>query len=113
MKNKKLPIKKRKGLRESWKHQKLLFLLVVPVVVYYLLFHYLPFYGLQIAFKRYSPFVGMWKSKWVGFDNFKYLLFGPGKLMFHSLSCGINLGQWIPCFRLCCLTFSVFPFSYS
>ena len=73
---------KRKGLKESWKHHKLLFLLVVPVVLYYIFFHYLPFYGLQIAFKRYSPFIGIWESKWVGFDNFKYLIVGPGKIMF-------------------------------
>ncbi len=73
---------KKKSLKESWKHQKLLFLMMVPVVLYYLIFHYLPFYGLQIAFKRFSPFVGIWDSKWVGLENFNYLFFGPGKVMF-------------------------------
>lgn len=82
MKKKEKVVIKTRGLKKSWKHQKLLFLLVIPVVVYYGLFHYLPFVGLQIAFKRYSPFIGMWDSKWVGLDNFEYLLFGPGKLMF-------------------------------
>lgn len=76
------PKVKRRGFRASWQHQKLLFLMMVPVVAYYAIFHYLPFYGLQIAFKRYSPFVGVWDSPWVGFENFYYLFLGPGRMMF-------------------------------
>lgn len=69
-------------LKKSWEKEKALYFLVIPAIVYYLLFHYLPFYGLQIAFKNYSPFVGIWESSWNGVDNFKYIFFGSGQLMF-------------------------------
>lgn len=48
-----------------------LYLLLVPVVVYYIVFHYYPMYGAQIAFKNYSPAKGIEGSSWVGFDHFK------------------------------------------
>lgn len=42
----------------------------VPVLVYYVLFHYLPMYGAIIAFKDFSPRLGFLGSPWVGFDHF-------------------------------------------
>ena len=48
-----------------------LYLLLVPVVVYYIVFHYYPMYGAQIAFKNYSPAKGIEGSSWVGFKHFK------------------------------------------
>ncbi len=69
-------------LKYSWEHEKILYLLALPALIWFLCFHYLPFYGLQIAFKNYSPFVGIWESKWVGFDNFEYIFFGRGQFMF-------------------------------
>ncbi|WP_084822346.1 sugar ABC transporter permease [Bacillus sp. SA1-12] len=41
-----------------------------PVVLYYLIFQYGPMYGLQIAFKDYSPALGFLGSPWTGFENF-------------------------------------------
>lgn len=49
---------------------KYLMLLVLPAVVCLALFYYFPMYGLIIAFKDYKPFLGLFQSKWVGFDNF-------------------------------------------
>jgi putative aldouronate transport system permease protein len=46
------------------------YLMLVPVVFYYLLFHYGPLYGAQIAFKDFSPGRGIFGSPWVGFANF-------------------------------------------
>lgn len=43
-----------------------LWLLAAPAVVYYFLFHYLPMYGLLIAFKDFSPFLGILGSPWAG-----------------------------------------------
>lgn len=43
-----------KTLKKMWK-QKELYLIVLPVLLYYLLFHYKPMYGLIIAFMDYSP----------------------------------------------------------
>jgi hypothetical protein len=39
-----------------------LYLMILPVLLYYLLFHYSPMYGAQIAFKRFSPGLGIWGS---------------------------------------------------
>ncbi|TBL79479.1 ABC transporter permease [Paenibacillus thalictri] len=47
-----------------------LYLLVLPVVLYFLLIKYLPMYGIQIAFKDFSVAKGIWGSQWVGFKHF-------------------------------------------
>ncbi|WP_420852105.1 ABC transporter permease [Paenibacillus hamazuiensis] len=52
------------------RRNKLLYLMVLPVIAYYVIFDYGPMYGLQIAFKDYSPGDGIWGSPWVGFDHF-------------------------------------------
>ncbi|WP_240407245.1 ABC transporter permease [Gracilibacillus halophilus] len=47
-----------------------LYLLLLPGLIYFLLFKYLPMWGVLMAFQDYSPFLGFWESKWVGFDHF-------------------------------------------
>jgi putative aldouronate transport system permease protein len=49
----------------------ILYLMLVPVIAYYIIFHYVPMGGLVIAFKDYNMFRGMLASEWVGLDNFK------------------------------------------
>jgi putative aldouronate transport system permease protein len=44
--------------------------MVLPVVLYYLVFYYGPMYGVQIAFKNYSPVTGIMNSPWIGFKYF-------------------------------------------
>ena len=46
------------------------YLMMIPVLAYYIIFHYGPLYGLQIAFKDFSPGKGIWGSKWVGLKHF-------------------------------------------
>ncbi|CAM5302149.1 putative multiple-sugar transport system permease YteP [Streptomyces violarus] len=48
-----------------------LFLLMLPGVAYFLLFHYGALVGNVIAFKEYVPFDGLWGSPWVGLGNFQ------------------------------------------
>ncbi|MFH5185295.1 ABC transporter permease [Paenibacillus sp. TAB 01] len=48
-----------------------LYLMLVPVLAYYFVFHVQPLYGLQIAFKDFSASLGFWDSPWVGFDQFQ------------------------------------------
>ncbi|WP_414694757.1 ABC transporter permease [Paenibacillus sp.] len=50
---------------------KYVYLMLLPVVAYYLVFYYMPMYGLQIAFKDFSPGLGTWESPWVGFRHFQ------------------------------------------
>ena len=51
--------------RQNWQLHVMLFL----PVVYTLIFNYWPLYGIQLAFKDYSPRKGIWGSEWVGLKN--------------------------------------------
>lgn len=48
-----------------------LYILLIPVMVYFIIFHYAPMYGVQIAFRRYSFTKGITGSPWVGLFHFK------------------------------------------
>lgn len=48
-------------------------LMFLPVVIYYIVFHYVPMYGIVLAFKDYSLTLGIMKSPWVGFEVFSQL----------------------------------------
>ncbi len=47
------------------------YLMIVPVLVYYLFFHYGPMYGAIIAFKNFAPTKGILGSPWAGLEHFK------------------------------------------
>lgn len=47
-----------------------LYLMLVPVVLFYVIFKYVPMYGIQIAFRDYNPGLGFSGSPWVGWENF-------------------------------------------
>ncbi|MEO2283659.1 ABC transporter permease [Bacillus licheniformis] len=68
--------KKPTGL-EAVKRDKWLYLLLVPGVLYFLIFKYWPMWGVLIAFKDYSPYLGFWQSEWVGFEYFKDFFMNP------------------------------------
>jgi putative aldouronate transport system permease protein len=51
--------------------QKTLWLMVIPVIVYFVIFKYIPISGIVIAFKRFSPFKGIFESPWVGLKYFE------------------------------------------
>jgi len=63
-------------LRSLRRNKSLLIMLILPVT-YYLIFHYGPMYGAQIAFKDYKLLKGIWGSKWVGLENFKLMFENP------------------------------------
>jgi putative aldouronate transport system permease protein len=68
-----LPDKKVFGikLKRDFKRNYAIYLLFVPVLAYYIIFHYTPIYGLVLAFKDYLPSKGIFGSAWVGFENFQ------------------------------------------
>lgn len=74
-------------VKKDWSRNKSLYLLVVPVLVFYLLFHYKPMYGAIIAFKDYTPTLGIGDSPWVGLEHFKRFFTGPyfGRLFKNTL----------------------------
>ena len=45
-------------------------MLILPLVVYYIIFAYAPIYGIQLAFKDYIVKKGIWGSPWIGMENF-------------------------------------------
>ena len=49
-------------------------LMALPMMLYFIVFNYLPLYGLVLPFKDYKFAKGFFGSDWVGFDNFKFLL---------------------------------------
>ncbi len=46
-------------------------MLLIPAVVFVLIFHYIPLFGWIIAFTRYQPGLGLWSSEWVGLEHFR------------------------------------------
>lgn len=54
-----------------------LYIMMIPMLLFFLLISYKPLIGLVIAFKDYSPFKGVWKSDWVGFQYFIEYFTGP------------------------------------
>jgi putative aldouronate transport system permease protein len=49
-----------------------LFVLTLPAILYYLIFHYTPMFGIILAFKDYKYSEGILGSSWIGFKNFEY-----------------------------------------
>jgi putative aldouronate transport system permease protein len=67
-------MKKEKYALRLWKNMKKhkgLYVMILPVVIYYLVFCYYPMYGAQIAFRDYTPKLGVFNSPWAGFKHFK------------------------------------------
>lgn len=54
-------------IRKNWD----LYLLVFPIIAYFIIFKYVPMYGLQIAFKDFIAVDGIFNSPWVGLEHFE------------------------------------------
>lgn len=65
------------GIFLDIRKNKLLYVMLLPVLLYYIVFHYAPMYGAMIAFKDFSPRLGIWGSDWVGFEHFREFFTGP------------------------------------
>lgn len=66
----------KKNRMSFWQHvgdNKALYLMLVPGILYYLVFHYAPMVGIVIAFKDFDIFTGIWSSEWSGLTHFKDL----------------------------------------
>ncbi len=89
-----------KQLGRNIKAHPYLYLLFLPVFVYYVIFHYWPMYGVIIAFKDFKPMKGIFGSEWVGLLQFKTFLSSTflWRLIRNTLS--INLGMLIFAFPL-------------
>lgn len=70
-------MKKKKKQQRKWNSMRMLkkswvcYLFILPMLVYVIIFSYVPMYGIQLAFKDYRVADGIWESAWVGFKHFK------------------------------------------
>lgn len=78
------PAKVPKKLRENLD----LYLFVLPGIVITFIFHYIPLYGIQIAFRNYSARKGFWGSPWVGLEHFQRFFDSAyfGELIWNTLA---------------------------
>lgn len=72
-----MKLMKRETVSNIKKNSSLLIMLILPIS-YYLIFHYWPMYGAQIAFRDYKFLQGVFGSKWVGLNNFRKMFEGLG-----------------------------------
>lgn len=81
----KVLIKEKQSFKYSLKKRlhasRFLLLMIIPAIIYYAIFCYVPMYGVLISFTKYSPRLGIMGSisqNWIGFDNFRYIFEFPG-----------------------------------
>ncbi|MUG68463.1 ABC transporter permease subunit [Paenibacillus campinasensis] len=65
-----VPVQKKRTLWRRITRNWELYLFIAPAFFYFLIFHYGPMYGIQIAFKNFIPTMGITGSPWVGFEHF-------------------------------------------
>lgn len=57
----------KKDIRKNW----ILYVMILPVVIYFIVYCYVPMYGVTLAFKDYKVKAGIFGSAWVGWKHFK------------------------------------------
>ncbi len=65
-----------KAFKDDIVKNKTLFFMILPAVLYFFIFSYIPMGGAVVAFKNYNYVDGIFGSPWVGLKNFKFLFFG-------------------------------------
>uniref|UniRef100_UPI00405439CA ABC transporter permease n=1 Tax=Paenibacillus sp. FSL H8-0537 TaxID=2921399 RepID=UPI00405439CA len=56
---------------------KWLYILLLPGLLYFIVFKYVPMWGVLLAFKNFQPFTGFLKSEWVGLEHFQLFFANP------------------------------------
>lgn len=68
---------KRERIRKDFRAHWFAYLLIIPVLVWYLIFCYAPMWGIMISFQDFKPLLGFFKSPWVGWKHYVEFLTGP------------------------------------
>ncbi|MDR0642802.1 MAG: ABC transporter permease subunit [Treponema sp.] len=58
--------------RDVWKNR-VIYTLLIPGLIWYIIFAYLPMGGLSLAFKTFKANLGIWRSPWAGFQNYEFV----------------------------------------
>lgn len=64
-------------LKKDLQRNKYMYIIILPVVIYLLVFCYKPMYGIVIAFQKFRPTLGIANSPWVGLKHFKSFFTDP------------------------------------
>lgn len=82
-------------LKESWPF----YVMLLPALIYIIIFCYGPMYGVQIAFKDYRTSKGIWGSPWVGLKHFVRFIEFPnfGKYLWNTLKINLISLATFPC----------------
>lgn len=82
-------------MRRKWQ----LYLLILPAIVSVFIFHYIPIYGVQIAFKNFRSSKGILGSEWVGFRHFARFLAYPDfwKILWNTVHISLYALATFPC----------------
>ena len=64
----------RSSWKKDWRENKILYLLFVPVLAYFIIFNYVPMSGILMAFQDFKVTKGLFGSKWIGMENFAELI---------------------------------------
>ena len=82
---------RRETVLRDLKRNRHIYLMLVPVLLYYVVFHYLPMYGVVIAFQDFNPIRGVFGSKWVGLQNFQDFFSSVyfGRLIFNTIAINV------------------------
>lgn len=89
--------------KSIWKRivkDRYLLLLFLPCLIYYILFKYVPMWGVLISFKDFKPFIGFWGSEWVGLKHYIDFFNTPDawRIIRNTLLLGVYTLLW--CFPL-------------
>lgn len=80
--------------KSIWKNR-MIYMLLLPGVLWYVIFCYLPMGGLSLAFKTYKANLGIWGSPWVGLQNYEFVFRDPAFFDSIGRTLSINLGRMI------------------
>lgn len=75
--NKKSKVLQRSALAKDLIRDKWMYLMLLPGIVYFIIFKYVPMYGILMAFQDYKPFLGILNSPWVGVKHFERFFSEP------------------------------------
>ncbi|MEG2354191.1 MAG: ABC transporter permease subunit [Clostridium sp.] len=95
---------KKKNISKSMiaymKHYWILYIMLLPAIIYLIMFNYIPMYGIQIAFKDFNPTLGIWGSEWVGLEHFVRFFNIPQFWQLLGNTLGISIYQLVVGFPL-------------
>lgn len=85
-----------KKISKDFMVNKSLYLMVLPVLLYFIIFKYVPMYGASIAFKNFSIAKGITGSSWIGFDHFQRFFSSIyfGRLLKNTFVISLNTIFW-------------------